>query len=110
MADLQDAPVTSAQFYVRTEGTVPVIEIAGEIDLSNVEALNRCLAVFDSHDDVVLDLSRLTYIDSRGIAAVAQTRGRGVRITCRGADGLVRRVFTLSGMSDVLAMENATAT
>ena len=107
MANLIDRiPSTQAQFYARTDGTTPLIEVAGEIDLANVDAFERCLAVFEPGEAVIVDLSRLTYIDSRGIAALVQAHNRGVDVTCRGAQDLVRRVFDVCGLDTLLTFED----
>ena len=99
---------TCAHYNVRTDGPVPLIEVAGEIDISNADTLARCLSVFQPGDAVIVDLSHLTYIDSSGIGVLAYTHKRGVKVIGRGAHGLVRRVLEVCGMEDViLAAEDA---
>ena len=100
-----ETAATRAQFYVRTQGTTPLIEVAGEIDLSNVDALAGCLSVFEVGDRIILDLSRLTYIDSRGVAALVHTQRRGVDVVCRGVHGPVRTVVNTCGLDQVLTIE-----
>lgn len=116
MADIKDAPsdervsidlnTRQAQFYVRADGPTPLIEVCGEVDLSNADALARCLTVFDAGDAVILDLAGLRYIDSQGIAALVMACNRGVKVVCRGAHGLVRRALDIRGMDAVLTMED----
>jgi anti-anti-sigma factor len=106
MAEVEDRAVpTRAQFFVRTDGPVPLIEIAGEIDLANEDAFAGCLSVFNAQETVMLDLSRLEYIDSRGISVLAATHNRGVNVVCRGAHGIVLKALELCGMTEVLTMD-----
>ena len=116
MAYIKDAPsserarvdlnTTDARFYVRADGPTPLIEVGGEIDLSNVDALAGCLSVFEPGDAVIVDVSGLSYIDSQGIAALVMTCNRGVRVVCRGAQGSVRHVIRMCGLDAVLSMED----
>lgn len=60
---------------------------------------------------VVVDLTGLSFLDARGLAALlaarkaAQHGGRAVRL--RGAHGIVRRVFDVVGCADLLDDEIA---
>ena len=89
-------------YDVRSDGPVPLIKVAGELDLLNADTLARCLSVFQPGDAVILDLSLLAYIDSSGINVLAQTYARGVNIMGRGAHGLVRRALEICGLDGVL--------
>lgn len=96
-----------AQYNVHTDGSVPLIEIAGELDISNADTLARCLSVFEPGDEVIIDVSHLAFIDSTGISVLAQTWKRGVRIIARGAHGEVRRALEICGLdSRILAPED----
>ena len=99
-------PVTRAQFYVRTDGPTPLIEVGGEIDLTNADALAGCLSVFEAGDTVIVDVAGLRFIDSRGIAALVLTCNRNVKVICRGAQGTVRDVFDMCGLGTVLSIED----
>lgn len=54
---------------------IAVLTIAGEIDLTNAEALQRAVDE-TSAAAVVLDLSRVAYLDSSGIRAIDRSRRR----------------------------------
>ena len=99
-------PPSCAQFFVRSDGPRPLIEISGELDLSNADTLAGCLDAFEPGDSVIVELSNLHYIDSRGLATLAQACGRGIEITCRGARGSVRTVLEICGMSTVVTIED----
>jgi len=108
MASLKDRPTASsrcASFYVRNVGPVPLIDVSGELDLSNANTFAACLSVFEPGDEVIIDLSALTFIDSTGIAILAETCRRGVRLTARGARGAVRKVLDICGMDCVMVID-----
>ena len=111
MADTHDAPSaeggpidesTRAHFDVRAEGPTPLIEVRGEIDLSNADAFAECLSVFNAGDSIIVDLTGLTFIDSQGISVLVQTHNRGVKIVCRRSDGAVKRALDLCGLDAIL--------
>ena len=108
MAALRDRstdPSRNASFYVRNVGPVPLIEVAGELDLSTANTFEACLSVFEPGDEVIIDLSGLTFIDSTGIALLAQTSRRGVKLTARSARGTVHKVLIICGMDGVMVLE-----
>jgi anti-sigma B factor antagonist len=51
------------------EGDVVVVRAVGEVDLTNAEALQRAVEETTARG-VVLDVSRLAYVDSSGIRAI----------------------------------------
>lgn len=53
------------------------VALAGELDLSNVKSLEAALAeAIDSGKKVVIDLGRLEFLDSTGLALIVETLGR----------------------------------
>lgn len=98
-------PPSCAQFFVRADGATSIIEVAGELDLSNVDALAGCLSVFGAGDRIVLDLSNLEFIDSQGISVLVHTCARGVHVTCRVRPGAVRRALEVCGLDAILTFE-----
>ena len=95
-----------AQFSVRADRSTPVVDMAGEIDLSNAEEVAACLSIFDPGDTVIVDMSNLTYLNPHGAAALAGTCTRGVKVICRNAQRPVRRVLDLCGFGGVLTIED----
>ncbi len=82
------------------------VRLAGELDLASTpELANRLVAIAGS--TVILDLSDLTFIDARGLAALVEARhrieGQGDRLELRGAQGLVARVFEICGLAHLLS-------
>jgi anti-anti-sigma factor len=92
---------------VSTEDGVRVVAVSGELDLDTMRELNAALA-----DDegvlatTVLDLRRLTFIDSSGVSgvlsAVRRARDAGGRLVCVPGPPSIRRVFELTGVDTVV--------
>jgi anti-anti-sigma factor len=101
------------QVVDRSEGAVPVCEIRGELDASNVEhVLERVLEQCTSDAaGLVLDLSRTTYLDSAGVrilfelARRLRARRQELRISVP-AEGIVRRVLVLTALADVVPLDD----
>lgn len=115
MGDTQDVPLSRrfaevgpacAQYWVRMDGTVAVIEMSGELDLSNADTFEQCLSVFRAGDSVVIEMGRLTFIDSTGIGVLVRVRARGVEVACRGVQPAVRRALEICGLKDTFAFES----
>jgi anti-sigma B factor antagonist len=86
-----------------------VMRVAGELDTATAGLLGAglSLAPVMPGDHLVLDVSRLTFMDAAGLkVVVAAHEGRlaagGGGIVVRGASGIVRRVFELTGLSVLL--------
>lgn len=59
------------------EGSRVYLAIDGELDLSNTETLETALGrAIDSGKKVVIDLGRLEFLDSTGLALIVRTLGR----------------------------------
>jgi anti-anti-sigma factor len=81
-----------------------VLKPAGEIDLGSSRALAAQLAELagDPAGDAVLDLSRVTFMDSVGLGVVVKAANRfsrqGKRLHIVAPDGPVRRLIELAGL------------
>ena len=60
------------------DGGTSVVSVTGEIDLSTVSSLEQQLpgAAEDRAGGVIVDLTGCTFLDSRGLGALARTRAR----------------------------------
>jgi anti-anti-sigma factor len=108
--------VADLQIDTREEGTVRVLALAGEFDLAGVEAFESELAKVESGDcEVVLvDLSRLDFMDSSGLRALVMADQRatkaGRRLAIVPGPPSVRRVFEITQLDDRLDLvESASA-
>lgn len=102
-----DEPLPWDHFSIGVEehGAEATVHLRGGLDFVFAERLERVLAGIDSKL-VTIDLHRLTFIDSTGLAALAssvgqlRTEGRELRIG--GAQGHVRRVLEVSQLAGEL--------
>jgi anti-sigma B factor antagonist len=86
-----------------SDGT-PVIELAGEVDISTVPALERELSEHEASDTsmVVVDLRSTTFLDSSGLRALAAAHARAAGngrkfVLVRGPEA-IGRVFAITGL------------
>lgn len=88
-----------------------ILSLSGELDAWNAKSLFDAVGGLDLDGDrtLVLDLTGLRFCDAAGVSAVLQVnrylRDRGGGLTVRGISGLPRRVFTLTGIDQVIELE-----
>lgn len=82
-----------------------MLYLIGELDLAGADAARDAILSAE-YTPVVVDLSRLQFIDVIGARAVFQAHrslnSKGRPVVIRGARGLVRRVFQLLEMDFIL--------
>src|SRR5579872_4445960 len=62
---------------VRSERGVAIAEVAGDLDMSTVPRLReRLFGLADSGQPLIVDLNRITFIDSTGLGALVATARR----------------------------------
>jgi anti-anti-sigma factor len=101
------------QVVGRQEGTVPVCEIRGELDASNVENVLDSVvsAVANEAPGMALDLTSTNYLDSAGVrilfelARRMRARRQELRIVVP-QDGVVRRVLVLTALGDIVPLDD----
>ncbi|MFD8478273.1 STAS domain-containing protein [Kitasatospora sp. NPDC059673] len=86
------------------------VRLTGEIDLDSAPSLGRALATaLESHREVVLDLSKVTFMDCAGLGALVRARNQadrcGAHLVLRGAGRCVVRLLRLTGLHRRLAVE-----
>lgn len=96
------------------EGAQVCVALAGELDLSNVERLDLALAeAIDSGKKVVIDLSRLEFLDSTGLSLIVKTLGRSdaerFSFVPSKSSG-VRRLLSLTGLDERMVISSAVET
>jgi anti-anti-sigma factor len=101
------------KLQIEQYGDTRVIQLDGELDLANVDALERELqaAFSDGASRVVLDMGELTFIDSTGIAllvtAAGEDNGNGRIRFLPSRAAAVTRVLELTGVADRLPFADA---
>ncbi len=81
-----------------------VVNVIGEIDISNADTLGSALeaVVADSTDVLALDLSALDFLDSSGLAMLLRIAGRARSVEVRNPTNVVRRIIEATGLDTVL--------
>jgi anti-sigma B factor antagonist len=105
--------VSSFQVFVGHKDDRTHMIVMGDLDLASAPSLaHELLAVTAEHDgDVILDIGLLTFIDSTGLSLFVSQHKRlaaqGHTLTIYGPTASARRLFELSGLTDVLHIENS---
>jgi anti-sigma B factor antagonist len=91
------------------------VELDGDVDFAVRAELDSTLAVITSMQasDVTVDLSRVTYLASEGLAFLVQLNNHigpaGYQITLLSPRPVVARVLHISGFDDVFAVHSSAA-
>lgn len=100
---------SGASVSVTMDGdTVPIVSIAGEVDLLAAPKIQEVLdAAFTESKQVVVDLAALDFIDSTGLSAFieAVTARDGCRLVVRSAPPMARRVIEITGLDKLFEVE-----
>jgi anti-sigma B factor antagonist len=86
------------------------VGLVGELDLASADELTaRLEALAENHQDIVLDLSDLAFVDSTGLEVFViihkLLQHRGGALTLRHPRLTVAKVIDLSGLSKVMLVE-----
>jgi anti-anti-sigma factor len=102
-------------FEVRVErrGKTAILRLLGEFDIAGAGQLDACIkeSSRNSPDEVVIDLSGVTFLDSRGLRSLIRTRELGPEAgwslkLVRGPEQ-VQKIFELTGLDAVFEFANA---
>ena len=89
-----------------------VVRVTGEVDIQTSPILDGHLQqVFgEGHASLVVDLSQVTFLDSTGLSvlidALKRCQGAGGRLRLDSPQPHVRRVFEVTGLSDVFDVDD----
>jgi anti-anti-sigma factor len=93
--------------------SVDVVVLAGELDMATAPSLTQTLDGIDHATTIILDLSKLSFIDSHGVRALLARAGADRLVVLRPSDH-IRRVLALTCADRVLTiretLEDALAT
>lgn len=84
----------------------PVLDLEGEIDVYTYPALNEAMLnlIKDGHTTMVLNLEKVTYIDSTGLGVMANSTNKvsdkqgELRVVC--TQPQLIKIFTVSGLTN----------
>jgi anti-anti-sigma factor len=94
------------------DGDRAIVEVVGELDAHSAPALDDELARLTgaSVNDVVLDLSATSFLDSFGLrallAAQREVADRGGRLSLRNPSKPVQRLLDIAGLTEQFVMES----
>ena len=100
--------VLNFDLETETEGSSALVRIRGDLDLQVVDQVTEALTGIESAepDLLVIDLSRLTFMDSTGMGAVAAAHVRALEAGRRFAivrpPGGVRQAFDRTRLNEVI--------
>jgi len=101
MSDALPEQLTAEQF---DEGDRRVVKLTGELDVATAEIAQQAL----EHEFDVLDVSALDFMDSAGVRVLLGIcRERSDPPVVRGATRAVRRILELTGVCDLVVLEEA---
>ena len=91
----------------------PSVVITGDLDFRAAPEFREAAAsLIDRHHGVVIDLERVTFIDSSGMAALLDSHSRasteGKSVELKGACDYVRKALQVSGIASVLGLQPLT--
>jgi anti-anti-sigma factor len=86
---------------------VPVVALAGEIDISCIDAVEAVVQPLldGGHERLVFDLSAVEFMDSSGLAVLLQAAARVPTVMLRSPSPLLVRILESNGLLQVLAVE-----
>jgi anti-anti-sigma factor len=85
----------------RDDTGVPVVKIAGEIDMSNANLVREAVEPVVEHNPgrVVFDLGELQFMDSSGLAMLLGVAERVAVVELKSPRPLLRRIIELTGLT-----------
>lgn len=98
---------------VSDDNTSRVISLKGEIDIYSAPSFkdNLISLIGEGQQDIILDCSDLTYIDSMGlgilVGALKRTKEKEHDIIIRNPKSTVRKLFRITGLDKVFIIEEA---
>lgn len=89
-------------------GNIAVVKVEGRMDTVSAPQFEKSMQEWmgQGHKDFVVDLSRLDYISSSGLRSVLvvakKAQAAGGCMACCSVQGVVKKVFEVSGFSNIL--------
>ena len=90
-------------------GDRAVLRVAGEIDFATGDAFRAAvddLAARVDNAPVVLDIGGVTFMDSSGLAVLANLASEGRTVVLRNASRIVRTALTATGLNEIVHVDD----
>ncbi|MBI1423680.1 MAG: anti-sigma factor antagonist [Gammaproteobacteria bacterium] len=100
------------EYKIRNEGDFTVVALSGEVDLHySPEARKQILAQLNKNNNVLVDLSGVSYIDSSGIASLVEgfqlARNKKLQFGLVGVSAAARQVLQLARLDKVFLIKDS---
>ena len=83
-----------------------VVRVSGDLDMSVTDELWAAIAnLLDDDSRLVLDIEDVTFMDSTGLNAIVRAHRACDRFTVRSPSAAVQRLFDVSGVGRLIAVE-----
>lgn len=97
---------------IRNEGNFAVVALSGEVDLHySPEARKQILALLNKNNNVLVDLSDVSYIDSSGIASLVEgfqlARNKQLQFGLVGVSDAAHQVLQLARLDKVFQIKDS---
>jgi anti-sigma B factor antagonist len=104
MATLNSRDRASVTIKTWVENGTPVVSLSGELDLTNAEHVRSVIGETLSGETprLVLEMSKLEFMDSSGIALLASAVRKVQEVELRNPTPIVRRLIELTGLAEIL--------
>lgn len=97
----------------RDEGSTTVVAVAGELDVHTAPELEAALEAAPARARIVVDCTAVGFMDSTGlsvfVAAQERARGGGGGLGVVIAEPSVRKVFSITGVDEVVPVHETLA-
>lgn len=100
------------KYTVRDEGGYAVLELTGEVDLScSPDARKQILQCLDGSRNLLVDMSRVSYIDSSGVASLVEgyqtAKKKSLKFGLIGVSGTAMSVLQLARLDKVFPIHES---
>ncbi len=101
--------MTDFAFDEKRRGGVAELALSGDLDMTATFRLEPAIdRLLDDAEEIVLDLSGVSFVDSSGLGLLLATHQRTQEAECSmaivGSRPEIQRVFRLAGVDDVLPL------
>ncbi len=98
------------EVYSKYEGSNLIFNLVGELDEHSAEIVRTridCTVAQNNFNDVILDLSRLAFMDSTGIGVIIGRykliKQKGKRLFVKNPSITVDKIFKMSGLYQIIS-------
>jgi anti-anti-sigma factor len=104
MEDIGENATAGMAFDITTAGggATAVVRISGELDVANIERLERAVApiIQTQPENLVVDVGRVAFADSSAIALWVSWAGKVGKLELRHPTPLLRRILSSMGLEE----------